>query len=727
MRGTRLNTVLIRRFFLLVTLSLSIFMLPARSVKAAITASRAEFDGFYTIDGQSGEYLSSDALTTDSSGNSYVAGSFTGTVTFISPGGPVHKTAAGSGASFVAKFDSSGNLDWVNVTDVAVDSYSFAKAVAIDSDGNVIVAGAFAGSVTFDGQSGTDTIDNGSNSESTVRTSYLTKYDNSGAYQWTKTVAANGGDRWSVPSKIVTDAAKNIFVAGDYVGPETFDGPSGTDTLDGGNNADAYLTKYSPDGTYGFTYSPDNTNPSDGDTSLSTSVDGKSVAIDSSGNVYLLGDFSQTVTFGEGITITAVSGDAFIAKLSNSGSLSYVKTIVPDGSVDSYVDPADIKISSDGSIYTSGRYSGGIIFDGPGGTHSATNTIPSGYVVKFNSSGNYLWSQQIKPTSNDNDFYADYLTLDNNDNVYLTGIYNGTVKFEAKCNTDNHSSVNDSVFVTGFSSAGNYMFTHDQDTSNADIYDLSSSGVAYDALYSRLLVSGTIGGTVLLDGVGGHFDKTTATNSISDFVSYYRLSDAADEAITCESSGGGGSSGGSKGSTSNSKTKLNKTTYEVNSTNNAASHQDYYANLLNESGYKVDNLKVGDVIHFSVTKNGEVEDHTATVKEIGNDYVILTIASEPFDVHINNGETKSISINQDGVNNLTISLDSISNSTASVTLKSVADASSTTSVPSTSTPTTTSKKTDKSNYLWVIILSLVIVVAAVLALKSKLQKSKKAL
>lgn len=60
-------------------------------------------------------------------------------------------------------------------------------------------------------------------------------------------------------------------------------------------------------------------------------------------------------------------------------------------------------------------------------------------------------------------------------------------------------------------------------------------------------------------------------------------------------------------------------------------------------------LKVGQVLHFTVVRNGITENHTATVKEIGQDYVILTIASTPFDVRLEVGELKTVSIQGDSV------------------------------------------------------------------------------
>lgn len=76
-----------------------------------------------------------------------------------------------------------------------------------------------------------------------------------------------------------------------------------------------------------------------------------------------------------------------------------------------------------------------------------------------------------------------------------------------------------------------------------------------------------------------------------------------------------------------------------------------YTDFTNGNGHQV-TLNVGQIIYFYV--NGER--HSATVKEIGNTYVILTIASDPFDVRLSVGEAKDVSIKRNGTNDISVQL-----------------------------------------------------------------------
>jgi mucin-19 len=92
-------------------------------------------------------------------------------------------------------------------------------------------------------------------------------------------------------------------------------------------------------------------------------------------------------------------------------------------------------------------------------------------------------------------------------------------------------------------------------------------------------------------------------------------------------------------------------------------------------------LFVGQIVHFTITRNGVVEHHSATVKEVGGDYVILTIASTPFDLRLQVGELKTVTIDGEAV--MQISLNSINGGVASLQFSKLATA---VALPATTTP-----------------------------------------
>lgn len=92
-------------------------------------------------------------------------------------------------------------------------------------------------------------------------------------------------------------------------------------------------------------------------------------------------------------------------------------------------------------------------------------------------------------------------------------------------------------------------------------------------------------------------------------------------------------------------------------------------------------LKVGQVVYFTV--NGE--EHSATVKEVGVDYVVLTLASTPRDVHLIVGQVSQFDVTEDGMPDIQITLNSTRAGVATLTFKQIV---------STTTQASTSKSSD---------------------------------
>ena len=84
-------------------------------------------------------------IAVDSSGNSYITGSFQGTVDF--GGGDI--TATANSDIFVLKLNSSGTFQWVNT--YGSTSNNLGLGVAVDSSGKFYSTGGFQGTVDFGG------------------------------------------------------------------------------------------------------------------------------------------------------------------------------------------------------------------------------------------------------------------------------------------------------------------------------------------------------------------------------------------------------------------------------------------------------------------------------------------------------------------------------------------------------------------------------------------------
>lgn len=85
---------------------------------------------------------------------------------------------------------------------------------------------------------------------------------------------------------------------------------------------------------------------------------------------------------------------------------------------------------------------------------------------------------------------------------------------------------------------------------------------------------------------------------------------------------------------------------------------------------KAVNMSTDDKVYFHLERNGETEEHSITVKQVGNDgLVTLTIASTPFDVAMRIGESRNVDVDKDGVDDVYIRLLGVSDGHAQMVVR----------------------------------------------------------
>jgi hypothetical protein len=192
----------------------------------------------------------------------------------------------------------------------------------------------------------------------------------------------------------------------------------------------------------------------------SFSVDrAQTVATDPEGNVYSTGIFSSTGDFdpGNGVTNLSSAGnyDIFIQKLDPAGNLIWVKQI--GGIMDDV--PYGMEIDSDDNIFITGYFSDQVDFDpGAGTTLLSTAGNYDAFILKLDSGGNFVWGNKIGSALGD---YAHDVTIDEAGNVYVTGIFGGTVDFDPGAGTANLTSVNNNSyesFILKLTNSGDFTW-----------------------------------------------------------------------------------------------------------------------------------------------------------------------------------------------------------------------------------------------------------------------------
>ena len=294
-------------------------------------------------------------VTTDSSGNVYISGL---------TGGALAGTNKGNTDAWLAKYNSSGTLQWKQQLGSSLTDYSF--GVATDSSGNVYISGWTTGALAGKYKGGLD--------------AWVAKYNSSGKLQWTKQLGTSENDD---SYGVATDSSGNVYISGSTDGALAGTNKGGFD--------DAWVAKYNSSGKLLWKQQ------------LGTSSGDKSqgIATDSNGNVYISG-----WTYGAFAGTNKGKTDAWVAKYNSSGKLQWKQQLGTSMQDDSYSVAAD----SSGNVYISG------FTDGPlAGTDKGDYDA---WVAKYNSSGKLLWKQQLGSSLTD---YSFGVATDSSGNVYISG------------------------------------------------------------------------------------------------------------------------------------------------------------------------------------------------------------------------------------------------------------------------------------------------------------------
>ena|GEM_PF-3351330 len=236
---------------------------------------------------------SSSSVAVDSVGNVYITGTTSGSL-----GG----TNAGGKDAWVAKYSSSGALLWSK--QLGTNSNDFSYGVTVDSTGNVYITGYTSGSL------------GGPNAGSLVSTTtpsqdaWLAKYNSDGTLQWTKQFGTYF-DEFSLGVGI--DGAGNVYITGD----------TSAAFSNGWNSDYAWLAKYNSSGTLLWNNYLQANQPIDSDDYLDSEDSSSSIAVDSAGNIYITGTTTGTFLGGT----NAGGQDAWLAKYNTAGTLLWVKQL----------------------------------------------------------------------------------------------------------------------------------------------------------------------------------------------------------------------------------------------------------------------------------------------------------------------------------------------------------------------------------------------------------------
>lgn len=380
-------------------------------------------------------------VVTDDSGNTYITGSFQG-ILDADPGSGVFNLVCSSGTSlFITKLDTNGQFVWAKSIDDATG-----RAITFDPSGYIYVVGHFEFNSDFDPDAGTFFI-----SSLGGKDGFLLKLDLDGNFVWVK---AFGGSDQSFCSNVLIDSHSNIIITGEFKNNVDFDPSSSTYSVTSTcPEYDIFMVKLTSTGDFLWVRNI---------ASNLTSEQESFIHNDTLGNIYLSGNFKNTVDFDPGsgtYSIYSANDNSFISKFDSSGIFIWVKQLIESGYC--YIHGATV--TNEGNIYVTGEFTGVSDFDLSTGL---INRISVGlkdiFVAKYKNDGILDWVESFGSTLND---FGITIKASNTNagGVVMSGQFYDSIDFNPGIGVNSLIAADGYIdaFVLKLDSGGNYVWVEE--------------------------------------------------------------------------------------------------------------------------------------------------------------------------------------------------------------------------------------------------------------------------
>ena len=363
------------------------------------------------------------SIALDEVGNYYLTGQYADEAIF----GAITLTGTSSNNAFVVKLSPDFEILWARSSS-GVDLVE-GQAIATDAAGNVYVVGVFLNTAIFGGFTLTSTGD---------RDIFIVKYDASGNILWVKKA---GGIVSDMPHDIAVDVNGNCLITGEFGLAATF----GNQILTGTGREDIFIAKYDTDGDviwakHGGGAQTDK---------------GAALTIDAVGNVFAVGTFRGSISFGSQNLSASGEDDLYLVKYDLLGNVLWARSY--GGPSFDYIN--DIALASNGTIFITGAFFSEITL---GSSTLLSNGAVDIFTAKLDSTGTPLWAKQVGGTGVD---FSLGIGIDQQNNCYVTGRYTDAATFDTQYITSQGSG---DVFTLKYDSDGNFVWVKSGGGENFD-------------------------------------------------------------------------------------------------------------------------------------------------------------------------------------------------------------------------------------------------------------------
>lgn len=452
------------------------------------------------------------AIDIDPAGNVYTTGFFILTVDFDPGSGVYNLTSTDSTQDvFISKLDPSGNFVWAKQFGELYPANT--TSIALDASGNVLTCGTYSGTLDFDpGISVYNMTATG-----TTTATFISKLDNNGNFIWAKQFEGNT----SYGNKcITTDVSGNVYTTGAFVDTVDFDSGTAIQTLVTPSGiTNTYISKLDSSGNFVWVKSFGQT--------ASGFCYGQSIAVDAPGNVYVKGMFTDTVDFNPGVGIYTLTGpstgsgtaNVFISKLDSSGNFIWAKKLGGESAGTAFGKSITVDIS--GNVFSTGFFTGTADFDpGTGVFNLIALGSSSTYVSKLDSSGTFVWAKGFGQSVG----FSLALVPTSNDDIYISGIYIGTVDFNPEAGIYNLTSAgSNDIYIVKIKDLNTDVKKENKSSFNLNIYPNPNNGnytLTFNALEKgtyKIDLINQIGQRIYIDILSDFIGVYTKQLSMADY------------------------------------------------------------------------------------------------------------------------------------------------------------------------------------------------------------------
>ncbi len=317
--------------------------------------------------------------------------------------------------AFLVSFPTSYSqlCQWADMIDG--NGIDYVECVTNDAAGNFYVCGSSS--------SGTINFNNGITlTSSGYYDGFIAKYNSDGLCQWARKIAGSSNDK---AYSCNVDFEGSVIVSGEFESYTLWLDDSVS--LSGYGTSDSYIAKYNNNGFCLWAeriYGPGRHR-------------GYSITTDGAGNIYIGGEFSQSVNFNNSISLTSSGGtytyDGFVAKYNYYGNCQWANKVY--GSQSEEVN--SLTLDNNGNIYAAGTFNSPTAYINENITLLNSGDLDV-FIAKYDNFGGAQWFTKISSINGDKTYSIDF---DGSEHLYIGGSYFGaSVEFNNGISLTNSGS-----------------------------------------------------------------------------------------------------------------------------------------------------------------------------------------------------------------------------------------------------------------------------------------------